>query len=239
MDIPKFREMFLAEAAEHLELMVDILLQLDSDPEDQDGIDALFREAHSIKGMAATMEYAETAKLAHYLEDHLDHCRQLGKISGVEIDWLLEAVDLLELLLNDIRNEQPERSTDSFIATIPKEEKTEISPPIEGDITDLAMCGRGQLIQLQLQETVVAPGPRFLVLLKRIADLGTVLESTPSADDLLQGNAPDKLVVRLDSHIPQEQIYQELQKYSELQEITFPDEPEEEQQQLIPIEYQL
>ena len=228
MDVVKFRGMFLAEAAEHLTLMVDILVQLDADPEDQNGIDALFREAHSIKGMAATMEYAETARLAHHLEDRLDECRQLGRISGVEIDWLLEAVDLLELLLDDIRNERPERTVDSFIASIPKEPPVEVSSSPEVKIADAALRGRGLLVQLQLQATVIAPGPRFLVLLKRLAAFGTILESIPSTEDLLQGDAPDQLLVRLDGDVTPEQIYQQLQEYSELQEITFPDESEEE-----------
>lgn len=230
MDVSKFREMFLVEAAEHLQMMVDILIQLDSDPEDRDGIDALFREAHSIKGMAATMEHAETARLAHYLEERLDVCRQLGRISGVEIDWLLEAADLLELLLDDIRKEQPERNVDNFIATIPKEVESEVSSTVEGKTVDLAGHSRGQLIQLRLRETVIAPGPRFLVLLKRLADLGTILESIPSAEDLIQGGDPDQLLVRLESDISQDELYQELLKYSELQEISFPDEKEEERE---------
>jgi len=222
MDIVKFREMYLAEAAEHLELMAEILVQLDSDPENQGGIDALFREAHSMKGMAATMEHVETAKLAHHLEDRLDDCRQLGLISAVEIDWLLEAVDLLEILLDDIRNEQPERSVESFIASIPKESVLEVSTIAEEKTTDSAMAGEALLIQLQLQETVIAPGPRFLILLKRLADFGTILESTPSKETLLQGADPDQLLVRLDSDISQEEICQQLQKYSEIREITFP-----------------
>jgi len=227
MDMDNFREMFLTEAAEHLQLMVDLLVQLDSDPQDQDGIDALFRGAHSIKGMAASMEYAETARLAHHLEDHLDDCRQLGQISGVEIDWLLEAVDLLELLLADIRSGSPERSVDSFIAGISKQPEVAVDCVAETKTIELTVRGRGQLIHLQLQESVAIPGPRFLVLLKKLADLGTILESTPSTEDLLQGDAPNQLLVRLESDIPQQQIHHQLQQYSELQAITFPDEPEE------------
>ncbi len=230
MDVSKFTEMFLVEAAEHLQMMVDILIQLDSDPEDRDGIDALFREAHSIKGMAATMEHAETARLAHHLEERLDVCRHLGRISGVEIDWLLEAADLLELLLSDIRNEQPERNVDNFIATIPKEGESEVSSPVEGKALDLTGHSHGQLIQLRLRETVIAPGPRFLVLLKRLADIGTILESIPSAEDLIQGGDPDQLLVRLESDASQDELHQELLKYSELQEISFPDEKEEEKE---------
>ncbi len=229
MDIDKFREMFLVEAAEHLQSMSELLLQLDSDPADQDGIDALFREAHSIKGMAATMEHPETTRLAHHLEDHLEDCRQAGRISGFEIDWLLEAVDLLELLLDDVRNKRPERSVDSFMSSTP--ESPEVPASSEGEsetVTSPAPAGQGQLIQLQLQETVVAPGSRFLVLLNTLAKLGTVLESTPSMDELLQGDCSHQLLVRLESDTPQQQVHQKLQQYSELKLITFPDEPEQE-----------
>ncbi len=226
MDTEKFREMFLAEAVEHLEQMVNMLMQLDADPEDQAGIDTLFRDAHSIKGMAATMEHANTANLAHHLEDRLDTCRQIGRISGSEIDWLLEATDLLALLLEDIRNNRPERDISVFLTTTPAEAQptTEVIVAPKADITT-NNC-QGTLIQLHLQDTVVAPGPRFLVLLKRLEDFGTIVESIPSTDELLQQDSPKQMLVRLDSKLSQEQLLQELQKYSELQKVTFPQEAE-------------
>ena len=236
MDIDKFRDMFLAEAAEHLESMVDILVQLDLDPEDQEGIDALFREAHSIKGMAATMEHGETAKLAHHLEDRLDSCRQRGRISGVEIDWFLEATDLLELLLDDIRKQQQERSVANFIATSPKKAESENKSAEISATENLSPNTQGQLIRLQLKQTVAAPGPRFLVLLTKLAELGTITGSTPSKEELLQGDAPDQLTVRLDSEVPQEQIFKLLSTYSELQQITFPAATEEKSRKKQPVD---
>jgi len=237
MDIAKFREMFLAEAAEHLEIMVNILLQLDSDPDDPEGIDALFREAHSIKGMAATMEYGETARLAHHLEDRLDGCRQAQRISGIEIDWLLEATDLLSLLLSDIRNDRTERNVDSFIVSIPKEHIIDnVVEDDEPEDATSAASKNGLLIQLELHDTVAAPGPRFLVMLKRLADFGTILESTPSSEDLLQGETPVQLSVRLETEIGQEELCQQLEKYSELKSITFSVEaqPIKEQKKHVP-----
>ena len=215
MDIAKFKEMFLIEAAEHLEAMANILLQLDHAPDDREGIDALFREAHSIKGMAATLEYNEMARLAHHLEDRLEGCRQSGHISGTEIDWLLEANDLLELLLEDIRNAQPERNVDSFIATTPQQcdaSKTaaEQAPP------------PGLQFELELHATVAAPAARFLVVLKALAAFATQVESTPSVDELLQGAAPRQLLVRLETDFTPEQICQQLEKYSEIKKINFP-----------------
>ena len=102
MDIEKYRKMYLVEAAEHLQKMAEQLVAVEADPEDQDGIDGLFREAHSLKGMAATMGYETTARLAHYLEDHLNDSRAQGKITGALIDHMLAGADLLEGLLEDI-----------------------------------------------------------------------------------------------------------------------------------------
>ncbi len=226
MDIAKFKEMFLNEATEHLEIMVNILLQLDSNPDDPEGIDALFREAHSIKGMAATMEYGETARLAHHLEDRLDGCRQAQRISGVEIDWLLEATDLLGLLLSDIRSDQAERNVDRFIVSTPKEQVADATVVDEPREIVPDSSKKGVLIQLKLHDTVAAPGPRFLVLLKRLTDFGTILKSTPSKEDLLQGEAPVQLLVRLETDLEQEELCQQLEKYSELKDISFPPEDE-------------
>lgn len=228
MNIAKFKEMFLVEAAEHLNSLVDILVQLDADPEDQSRIDALFREAHSIKGMAATMGHGEMASLAHHMEDQLDSCRQLGRVSKIKIDWLLQAADLLELLLDDIRHERPERSSAVFLATLP-EELADASNSVteeEQEATDMTADPRQLLLLLRLQEAVAEPGPRFLVLLKHCADFGTVIESVPSKEDLLQGATPDQLLLRLKSDLSQEQICLQLQVFSELREISFPPEQE-------------
>ena len=217
MDTTKFREMFLAEATEHLEQMVETLVQLDSDPEDCERIDSLFRNAHSIKGMAATMEHHETARLAHHLEDRLDNCRTLGRISGAEIDWILEATDLLELLLDDIRNEQPEQDVSSFIANTP----TTTKPPDKEQPISSSLLGDEICIELKLRSNIAVPGARFLVLLKQLAKLGTVLKSEPATNDLLDVNSSQKLKVFLDTKLSKKQLHTQLQKHKELETITF------------------
>ncbi|MCW8893322.1 MAG: chemotaxis protein CheA [Deltaproteobacteria bacterium] len=223
MDVEKFREMYLVEAADHLQLMAEKLLKLDVDPADREVLDALFREAHSMKGMAATMEYHETARLAHHLEDELDHCRQQGRINSAQIDRFLEATDLLEVLLDDVRHGQSEHSVEAFIngteAAASDEETKEQSASLKNDPQ-----GQVQLIHLTLKETVAAPGARFLVLLKYLADFGKILESVPSEERLLQGDNPASMTVRLETDARQDQVYELLQKFSELKDVTFPEE---------------
>lgn len=231
MDIAKFRKMYITEAAEHLQNMADQLVAVESDPENREGIDALFREAHSIKGMAATMSFDATARLAHHLEDKLSDCREQGKIPCEMIDRLLAAVDLLEGLLDDVRNERPEREVDAFIDNESAGPELELILPDtdSASVERPESCGEGFLVRLRLADTVVAPGPRLLVLLKRLAEFGTIVESTPSEEQILQGEISRSLLVHLAAGVSQEQLCQSLQSHSELTEISFPLAAAEEQ----------
>ncbi len=226
MDIEKFRDMFLVETAEHLQTMEQLLIQLDNDQHDADNVAALFREAHSIKGMAATMEYHQMARLAHHLEDALDACRKEGTIGEKLLDRVLDGLDLLEKLLEDIREGRCERDIDAFLAS----EEVVIELPDDG-LESVKAVGQGLLVELQLKESVGAAGPRYLVLLKRMADFGRVIESRPSEEQLLGGEVPKKLRVRLESELSEEDIRHRLERYSELDGVDFVNESFEAEQQ--------
>ena len=72
MDMSQYRDLFLSETREHLNNMNRLMATLEQAPGDRETIDALFREAHSVKGMAASMGFERTAELSHHLEDFLD-----------------------------------------------------------------------------------------------------------------------------------------------------------------------
>lgn len=234
MDMLKYRAMFLSEASEHLQQMIALLVALEQQPTDPDGIASLFRAAHSIKGMAATMGFPLTARLAHYLEDGLDRCRGQGRIDSQQIDQLLAGVDLLEGLLSDIAAEQPERAIDAFISAetdfnLPELDAEQIVALANGEplIAPPAVAPSdhtGLLLELQLAEQVVAAGPRLLVLLRQLGTLATLLESSPSEAEIMQGAAPRLLRVRLQTDLTQEQLRQQLGTYSELSAVRFPAE---------------
>jgi len=227
MDREKYRAMYLVEAAEHLQAMSDILLRLDSKPESRQEIDALFREAHSIKGMAATMEYEETARLAHRLEDDLDVCRKRGSISAAEIDQMLAGVDLLEALHDDISQERPERSVEFYLqaltsglhSELPVNQEQNQNLPGEGGQADAA---EPVLVQIVLADTVPVAAPRLMVLLKRCGDFGVVLKSWPSLDQILTDKVDGRLLVQLRPRLAMQEIHDQLSQYSEVEEISFP-----------------
>ena len=102
MDLSKYRQLFLDESREHLQVMNRELLRLEQEGE-TGGVDALFRAAHSIKGMSGSMGYDAVVAVSHALEDILDRLRK--KTIGVDpglMTLLYEGVDALGALVAEI-----------------------------------------------------------------------------------------------------------------------------------------
>ncbi|GAG51167.1 unnamed protein product, partial [marine sediment metagenome] len=72
MDLTKYRALFLEEGTEHLAEMSRSLLELEKDPAARVAIETVFRMVHSMKSMAASLEYESIARLAHRLEDRME-----------------------------------------------------------------------------------------------------------------------------------------------------------------------
>ena len=107
MDMSKYKELFISESREHLHSMNELIVFLEKEPDDSEKIDSLFRAAHSIKGMAASMGYAVIAELAHKLEDLMDRVRKgILHFDADAADLLLEGSDCLESMILDVDQER-------------------------------------------------------------------------------------------------------------------------------------
>ena len=80
MDLAKYRALFLEEATEHLAEMSRACLALEKEPANGEAIDLVFRLAHSIKGMAASLDYDAVTRVAHRLEDRMAEWRAQGRV---------------------------------------------------------------------------------------------------------------------------------------------------------------
>ena len=76
---------YLVEAAEHLEEMESLLLNLADEPENIAVLDEIFRPIHSIKGAAQFIGLERSSRLAHRLEDLLDLLRKGEHPSSPEV----------------------------------------------------------------------------------------------------------------------------------------------------------
>lgn len=108
MDLAKYRTLFLEEATEHLAEMSRALLALEKDAAQTEAIDLVFRMAHSIKGMAASLDYGSISELAHRLEDRMERVRQAGRVDGADdLPLLFRALDRLEGMVGAVREDVP------------------------------------------------------------------------------------------------------------------------------------
>lgn len=91
----KYREMFVQEALEHVESLNTYLLKLEEEPDIRDHVDVLFRSAHTLKGMAATMDYTQIREMCKAIETIFDKFRQNEeKINKALASVIFEGIDL-------------------------------------------------------------------------------------------------------------------------------------------------
>ncbi|EGL16481.1 MULTISPECIES: chemotaxis protein CheA [unclassified Paenibacillus] len=106
--LSEYREIFLEELEEQLQVMDGEILKLEQSGESGTVIQSLFRAAHTIKGSSAAMGFEEMKQLTHEMEHLLDRVRsgQLA-VSGALIDLLFTALDILKQLKRDIVGGEP------------------------------------------------------------------------------------------------------------------------------------
>ncbi|MDH5216996.1 MAG: chemotaxis protein CheA [Gammaproteobacteria bacterium] len=98
---------FQTEASELLVDMEDGLLLLETNPEDEDSINSIFRAAHTIKGTAGIFGFDLVESFTHVLENLLDEIRD-GKVSITEdlIAVLLKCRDHIGVLVDAAVDEE-------------------------------------------------------------------------------------------------------------------------------------
>jgi two-component system chemotaxis sensor kinase CheA len=96
------REEFTSEAEELLDTLSRDLVEFESQGKNvrPEVVNKIFREVHSLKGLAGMLGFAEISELSHNLEDMLDRLR-MGKIeiNRELIDLLYDAIDSLNRLV--------------------------------------------------------------------------------------------------------------------------------------------
>ncbi|MER2226452.1 MAG: chemotaxis protein CheA [Carnobacterium sp.] len=100
----KYLDLFFEETDEHLQSLNEQVLELENNPEDSSIVDVMFRSAHTIKGMAATMGYDTMAKLTHKMENVFDLLKQkIIAADTISIALIFDCLDTLSDLVEDLR----------------------------------------------------------------------------------------------------------------------------------------
>lgn len=133
MSMEKYRNLFFSEAREHLRVAHHLLLEAESASFDAPHVEALFRGAHSIKGMAATMGFKQTARLAHQIENILSDLRRDKELPSENLETLFSGFKLLEEIIDALEEGRDEPDIETFCKPSPA------SPPSGPTVTPQGM----------------------------------------------------------------------------------------------------
>lgn len=209
MDMSKYVKMFVSESQEHLQKMDGLLLALERDGGDRGAIDTLFREAHSLKGMSASMGYEELAKVSHRMEDYLDRFRGgKGALERQGVDMLFEGVDLLRRAVEQIiAGQAPSIAADLYASKIasllsagpaptpaaPNDRAVVPAARHHAETGDLTLFS----VEIEIAPDTPLPSARAYITLRRIRDLGEVIRSTPTLEQVQAGQFSGSLSILL------------------------------------------
>lgn len=114
MDVSQYLEIFIDETKEHLQTLSDQLMILETEPDNMETINEIFRAAHSLKGMAGTMGYKRMQRLTHDMENVFQEIRSGNmKVQPELIDVLFRGLDALEGYLANILESADEGTEDN------------------------------------------------------------------------------------------------------------------------------
>lgn len=215
MDTNQYMDMFLDESHEHLQSLNDGLLSLEDNMEDTSVVNEIFRNAHTLKGMSATMGYNKIAELTHEMEDVLDLIRKEQlKLNEDIIDTLFKCVDSLGQMIDSVGNGESEDVVDvsdlvKKLSSISKPDKAGAAAPaapaaadakasvaaptielsdVDKDVIKQAAETGLQAIHIKvtLADTCLLKSARSYMVMNALDELGDVIKSVPSAEDLEQ-----------------------------------------------------
>ena len=107
---------FLIESKEHLQSIESNINLIKQNTDDTEALYTVYRDFHSIKGLAGLVSQSLIHKLAHQSEGMLDKCRSKElEISENLIKYILISTDLIKQICNNLDlNENQEFINKSF-----------------------------------------------------------------------------------------------------------------------------
>lgn len=231
-----YRELFFSESQEYLREINRSLVKLEENPNDVEIINLIFRVMHTLKGMAASMEYKELAEFSHKLEDAFDNFRQGGmKLTAETMDIVFESVDVLTTIIDDIKEERPVSvdlpaafsRVDSILGKTAGKDSANPLPVKEAAIKiDKSYLEKLQQeykniyrIEAHLAKDCPMKGVRAYLILDRLKKIGQVVKTSPS-EEALRSEAFDlSFEIIFASLSSDEEIKKELLKILEVESI--------------------
>ena len=248
MDTNQYMDMFLDESHEHLQSLNEGLLSLEENSDDVSVVNEIFRNAHTLKGMSATMGYNKIAELTHEMEDVLDLIRKEQlKLNEDIIDTLFKCLDSLEQMINSVGDGEAEdvvdvtdlvaklssiskgtpmpKAADATAKAAPQEAAdspsivlTDIDKDVLKQAKESGMIGVH--VQVTLAATCLLKSARSYMVMNALDELGDVIKSVPPAEDLEQEKFDHTFDVLLITAAEVKDVEEALESISEIEKVS-------------------
>ncbi len=201
MDMSRYKKIFMEESREHLDKLGSLSLDMEKDPKNMEVINAIFREAHSIKGMAASMGYTPISELTHKVEDLMDLIRkgEIGASSHI-VDVLLRSIDILEAQLKAIETGGDlEAGLSEVLAMIEHSKSGDVpeKKPKKAE-PDQALAPQKEpvaakeeqaayVVTLLIKQDEPKPNVKGLLGVKKLSEIGRVMGLVPGLEEIKKG----------------------------------------------------
>ncbi|WP_223552609.1 chemotaxis protein CheW [Lysinibacillus sphaericus] len=245
MEVNQYLEMFIEESKDHLQACSEHLLELEKNPDDLAIVGEIFRSAHTLKGMSATMGFEDLADLTHKMENVLDAIRnEKIHVTPEILDVVFESVDHLEEMVMDIANGgDGKRDVSSTVAQLKRIELGEYAIPevvattetpvtavasvLEYDsfeqtvITQSAEQGFNAFeISVRLRVDCLLKAARVFMVFEILEKVGDVIKSNPSVEKLEDEQFDQQFYIAFVTKESAEDIQKKIMKVSEVEEVT-------------------
>ncbi len=200
IDPSPYLSLFIEEARENIAALNDKILLLEAGEQSRAVLDEIFRAAHTIKGMSATMGFNGIAELTHAMEGVLDAVRgDQVKLDGDVIDLLFACVDSLTNSLESVACGGPDTVDAKLIARVsglPDDERpseAQVSgqtlpefDPFERTVLAEAKAKgyKAYWVRIRLQAGCLLKGVRAYMVLTSLEQVGEIIKAFPSVPEL-------------------------------------------------------
>ncbi|MEK5380312.1 chemotaxis protein CheA [Niallia sp. FSL W8-0635] len=248
MEMSQYLEVFIEESKEHLQACNEHLLELEKDPENLQIVNEIFRAAHTLKGMSATMGYEDLASLTHQMENVLDAIRNKKIVFSPEIlDVIFLAVDDLDAMVESIASGgDGKRNVEEVVEKLvliekglPLNQKNAAEAEVAATATEKAPTRENQYDQFEttvlqqsadqgfftyeinvtLKSDCLLKAARVYMIFEALESLGEVVKSVPPVEELEEEKFEFDFMVTLISNEIANKIETAIMKVSEVEKV--------------------
>lgn len=202
-DMSQYLGAYLDEATDNLQQLNDLILAVEQNRQNRETVDEIFRTAHTLKGMSATMGFHHMAELTHALEDRFSKVRS-GEVdlTDDDLDHLFQSLDLMQTMVDAIRDGGTDQDTDisKLVSQLREEDRKpvvteakkeeglkpeELSPQEKEWIEEATKMGMMvHEITVTLDKECLLKAARAYMVISRLEEIGEIIKAEPSVEEL-------------------------------------------------------